>query len=280
MSESRNWPLAAVSISAVLVSLFCLPFGAQGQGLPSRAFEVKSGSIQMQGGLLGEKDEVFLFMIVGNETGKTIWAEVEFRISETDELLTSFEKIKKRDYEMFRWLVPTVFWDTEYPFTVSVYEDKRRKKLLGSEQSTFFFEGDDDREGFEKLRTELPSGQATVINGFRELTTQSLTADVPGTLTDSLLQADITRRIFAEESKLHEECEHHVMKAEPYGESDRSIVAAEMGGEAQELEGRLRAKDDMLVEKWFVQSCDAVNVYEVLLLRSGSGTDIIVKKLD
>jgi hypothetical protein len=70
------------------------------------------------------------------------------------------------------------------------------------------------------------------------------------------------------------------LKAEPYGESDRSIIAAEMGEESQELEGRLRAKDDMLIERWFVQSCDAVNVYEVLLLRSGSGTDIMVKKLD
>ncbi len=103
---------------------------------------------------------------------------------------------------------------------------------------------------------------------------------VPGTATDLLLQADITRKLFSEESKLHKECEHDVLKAEPYRRNDRSIISAEMGGEAQELEKRLRAKGDMLVEKWFLQSCDAMNVYEVLLLRSGTGTDIMVKKLD
>jgi hypothetical protein len=106
------------------------------------------------------------------------------------------------------------------------------------------------------------------------------TTDVPGTATDSVLQADITRKLFAEESKLHKECEHDVLKAEPYRQNDRSIISAEMGGKAQELEKRLRAKGDMLVEKWFLQSCDAMNVYEVLLLRSGTGTDIMVKKLD
>ena len=99
-------------------------------------------------------------------------------------------------------------------------------------------------------------------------------------MAEPLLQADITTRLFAEESKLHKKCVHDVLEAEPYGESDQSIIAAEMGGEAQELEGRLRANGGMFVEKWFVQSCDAVNVYEVLLLISGSGTDIIVKKLD
>ncbi len=181
---------------------------------------------------------------------------------------------------MYQWPIPMINWDTEYQFVVSVFEDRRRRRPLGTEESYFFFEGDEDREVFEERRGNLPPGQAMAINGFRELTIPSLTADVPGTVAERLLQADITTRLFAEESKLHKECVHEVLEAEPYGESVRSIIAAEMGGEAQELEGRLRANGGMFVEKWFVQSCDAVNEYEVLLLRSGSGTDIIVKKLD
>ena len=287
MSESRTWPLAAVSVSAVLVSLLCLPFSAQGRGFPYRLFEVETGSVEIEGGLRGFTDEILLFMVVGNATGKTILAEVEFRVPETGELLTDSKRIKHGDSETFRWPVSTVFWDTEYPFTVSVYAPsrartgaRRRKKLLGSEQSAFFFDGGDDRGAFEKARTELQPNQAASFNGFRELTHQSLGADVPGTVTDSVLQRDVIVRLFAEESKLYKECEHHVLKAELYGESDRSVIAADMGEELQELERKLRATDEMFIEKWFVQSCDAVNVYEVLLLRYGSETSISIQKLD
>jgi hypothetical protein len=280
MSTSKHFHSAVPLILAMVASLFVSPHTAQGQTLPSRAFDVKSGSVQIQGGLLGLSDDVLLFMVLENDTKQTIWAEVEFRLPETGELLQGFEKIAKSDTAMYRFHVPKITWDTEYPFTVSVFEDKKRKTPLGMEESYFFFEGDEDREVFEDLRHELPPGQATVINGFRELRIPSLTAEVPGTTADSLLQADITRKLFAEESKSHKECEHDVLRAEPYERSDPSIIAAGMGGQAQELEGRLRAKGDMLVEKWTLQSCDAVNVYEVLLLRSGAGADIIVKKLD
>jgi len=280
VSTSKHLLSGVPLILAVVASLFVSPHTAHGQTLPSRAFDVKSGSVQIQGGLLGFRDDVLLFMVLENDTQKTVWAEVEFRLPGTGELLQGFERITRGDTTMYRWQVPKITWDTEYPFTVTVFEDKKRKRSLGTEESYFFFEGDEDREVFEDLRGELPPGQATAFNGFRELTIPSLTADVPGTAAESLLQTDITLRLFTEESKLYEECEHDVLKAEPYGESDRSIIAAEMGGKAQELEGRLRTNGGMLVEKWFVQSCDAVNVYEVLLLRSGSGTDIIVKKLD
>lgn len=279
MSRRRSWPLAAASISAVIVWLLGFPFSAQGQNLPSRMFEVESGSIEMQGGLIGLRDEVMLFMVIGNETGKTIWAEIEFRLPETGELLRDSEKIKKRDSNMFQWPVSSVLWDTEYPFTVSVYRDKKHKKLLGSEQSAYFFEGDEDREVFEKRRGELPPGQASVINGFRELREPSLSAEVPGTAATSQLQRDITLRLFAEESKYHKECEHRVLKAEGYEAAERSVIVSEMGGEAPELEQRLRPKDLMTVEKWFVKSCETVNRYEVLLWKSGTETDIMVKKL-
>jgi len=103
-------------------------------------------------------------------------------------------------------------------------------------------------------------------------------AKVPGTQADSLLQADITRSLFAEESKLYKKCERSVLNAELYAKSDRSIIAAEMGN--QELAGKLRATGDMWIEKWFVKSCDVISPYEVLLTRSlAGGTDIMVKKI-
>ena len=255
-------------------------YSAHGQALPSRAFEIKSGSVEMQGGLLGFTDEVMLFMVIANRTGQTIWTEVAFRLPGSDKRLQEFKKIKSRRNQTYRWPLPKIAWDTEYPFTVSVFKDKKRKKPLGTEESFFFFEGDGDRRFFENSRRKLPPGRASAINGFRELTTPSLSAEVPGTAADSRLRAHITQRLFTEESKLHKECKHAVLKAEAYAENDRSIITAEMGKKAQEVEGRLRAKGDMFIEKWFVKSCNVTSTYEVLLTRSpAGGTDILVKKI-
>jgi len=243
-------------------------------------FEVKSGSIQMQGGLLGLKDEVMIFMVIGNKTENTIWVEIEFRLPENGDTLQGFEKIEEDDNNMFRWPVSTVIWDIDYPFTVSVFEDENRKKLIGSEQSNYFFEGDEDRRAFDKARHKLEPGAATVVVGFHELGRKILSAEVSGTKANSQLQMDITVRLFAEASKYHKECEHSVLRAEAYETTEPSVIASEMGEEYQEMEQRLRARNEMFVEKWFVQSCETVDIYEVLLLKSGTGTDISVKKLE
>ena len=277
---SKTCKLKVASTVTVVILLFVFPLRTDGQDLPTRAFDIRNGSVRMQGGLIGSRDEIGLFMVLANKTQRTIWAEVEFRLSPSGKLLQGFEKLKKGKTQMYRWTISEVIWDTEYPFTVSVFEDKKRKKPLGTEESSFFFEGDEG-EQFESLRGELQPNQATVINGFRELTSSSLTAEVKGTAADNRLQEDITRTLFAEESKLHKECEHKVIRAEPYLESDRSIIADGIGREAPELERGLRAKNAMWVEKWFVQSCKTVNIYEVLLLmEAGSKTTIMVQKLD
>jgi hypothetical protein len=253
-----------------------LSFRAQAQDLPEKEFEIRSGSVWMQGGLLGLRDKVMLFLTVGNGTGQTIWAEVEFRPPDTGTVLRDVGKINVRDTGTFRWPVATVSWDTEYPFTVSLYEDEQRQTLLRREKSVFFFEGGRDRESFEKLRAELPPGQASAINGFRDNP-----HEVPGTRARPMLQRDIARRLLMEASRLHEECQHMVVKAEPYEETRRSLIAAEMGEKGQALEKRLRAKGEMAVEKWFVKSCETVSAYEVLTIISPQGgTDIMVKRLD
>jgi hypothetical protein len=284
MTRRRYWPQTIAPIAAVVVLLLGLSFSAHGQNFPSKLFEVKGGRIQIQGGLLGLRKQVMLFMVIGNETEKpTIWAEIEFRLPETGESLRKSEEIKKGDPKMFRWPVPKVIWDTEYPFTVSVYADNTRTELMGSEQSTFFFASDANRKAFEESRAGLQGGQASVYQGFRELLGESkLSAKVPGTVANSQLQRDITQRLFAEASKYHKECEHRVLKAEGYDAAERSIISSEMGGKALELEQRLRAKGQMWVEKWFVQSCETVNTYEVLQMESGTGTgtNFIVKKLE
>ena len=88
-------------------------------------------------------------------------------------------------------------------------------------------------------------GQATAINGFRELREPNLSAEVPGTAASPQLQRDVTQRLFAEASKSHKECEHRVLKAEAYEATKRSVIVIEMGGEGPELEQRI---EELLAE--------------------------------
>lgn len=127
-----------------------------------------------------------------------------------------------------------------------------------------------------KLSSHIDTGAKQVLNKHP----LNLTI-VAGTAANSELQSDITQQLFIEASKYYPGCEHKVVKAEKYITSQRSVIANEMGGEVPELEERLRAKDQMLVEKWFVKSCKSVGEYEVLLLRGIiNGTDIMVMKLE
>ena len=48
---------------------------------------------------------------------------------------------------------------------------------------------------------------------------------------------------------------------------------------AFELEEKLRVEGKMIVEKWYVQTCETKIAYEVLMLKSKNGTDIMVKEI-
>jgi hypothetical protein len=123
------------------------------------------------------------------------------------------------------------------------------------------------------------TNQDAASNAFVEQDEPKLSALVPGTSTDKRLQRDITQRLFVEASKYHIGCEHRVSKAETYKATDPSVISERMGEESVERAKILRAGNEMLLEKWFVESCGSVDVYEVLLLRSEAETDIVVLKL-
>jgi hypothetical protein len=127
---------------------------------------------------------------------------------------------------------------------------------------------------------EVVAGTKPNMNALGEPYKPILPIEVLGTATDPELQSDITQQLFVEASKYYHDCEHNVLKAEAYRSSQRSVIASEAGGKSPELEQRLRDNDQMLVEKWFVKSCDTVGKYEVLLMRADTGTDIMVKKLE
>jgi len=165
--------------------------------------------------------------------------------------------------------------------TASTGEGKRLDKTLdiyavSDGQVLFLFMLNNLDEHYPKNLGTFEKAMSTLT-----LLEPRLPAEVPGTAANRELQGDITQRLFAEASKLHKDCEHRVLKAEIYGDAERSFIAAGMGREGPKREKRLRGKGLMAVERWFVQSCDTADLYEVLLMVSEEGgTDIAVKKLE
>ncbi len=123
-------------------------------------------------------------------------------------------------------------------------------------------------------------GQTTAIEKSYDVINSITPNEVIETKANTQLQTDITKILFTEASKSNKKCNHHVLKAEGYKDIERSIIISKMNRKAIELEQGLRAKNQILVERWFVRSCEAMNVYEVLLIKSGEGADIMVKKIE
>ncbi len=284
--------LLSVKITRVIVittiGLFMCVQVAMGQGLPARAFDFEGGSLQMQGGVLVAKQVGFLgqttnqnslFLILKNESKAAIWVEVGFQVPGTDKVSQEMQMIEPGGGQvMYKVPVEKIVWDTKYPFKVSIFSSEDKKKMVGGDSAYFLFE-EKEKQSFEKSLENLKPNQAAIVNGFRELTDTSLTAEVKGTRAEPQLQYDIVWRLFKEESKSYQDCEHKVLKAEDG--TGKSVIVSKMGDKAKELEDKLRANGDMVVEKWWVQSCDAVSVYEVLMVKEPQGgTDIMVEKLE
>jgi len=122
--------------------------------------------------------------------------------------------------------------------------------------------------------------QATTTEGYRVSLKPNPSNERIETKADPTLQNDITKRLFFEASKYHKRCNHRILKAEGYLDIERSIIISNMDGKAIELEQKLRAKEQIWLERWFIKSCAAIDIYEVLLIKSGEGTDILVIKIE
>lgn len=138
---------------------------------PIRSFDIEGGSIKLGGGVLastGFKARLMslagkgsikteLLVLVTNRTPNTVWVEVECQLPEMRQSFKKFKKVKKGKSEGFKWGLKAeeIIWDAEYPFTVSVFADKKQKKALGSETSSFLFN--------DQSRTELDVARAVLV---------------------------------------------------------------------------------------------------------------------
>ena len=177
----------------------------------------------------------------------------------------------------------------EHKIKLGFYILRGGKKLRGVDPEYMVFTAKAGHEYIAKANfpKTLSEGQVLISFWIEDINTNEVVAgtrfheiDVPGTAANAQLQNDITQKLIEEASKNHGDCGHIVLKAEAYKATEPSVIVIEMGGDTPALAKSLRAEDSMLVEKWFLKSCETVNIYEVLLWRSGTGTDIMIKRLD
>ena len=154
------------------------PVTPQGRPSPTKTIKVKSGSIKLEGGILvskGTKTE--LLVQVTNRTSKTVWAEVEFQLPENRETLK--KKIKKGKTKKFKWEMKKekIRWDEEYPFTVSLFSDKKQKNLLSSNSYSFLFDGQ-TQQALEEVR----DGDRVIVSGWPTFTWDATYSDPAASL--------------------------------------------------------------------------------------------------
>jgi hypothetical protein len=225
------------------------------------------------GGLIAtDTQELQISVNLINKTEDKIWLKVEFLKPSLSSACREEKMLGSRVANLFRCPQESITSNQFYPIYISVFLDKNLSELVEKSGTSMRF----SEEVIEAINSKL------VVAGTRPSTTTNSTheIDVPGTAANAQLQNDITQKLIEEASKNHGDCGHIVLKADAYKATEPSVIVIEMGGDAPALAKSLRAKDLMFVEKWFLKSCETVNIYEVLLWKSGTGTDIMVKRLD
>jgi len=210
-----------------------------------------------------------LLVYASNKSNGTVWAEVEVQISETEEFPKKLEKIRAGKRHAFFWKLKEVNWNKEFPFTVSVFADENRSKLLVSTNASFFFEEKSARAALATYNERLWLANGThpalgkdrlLIPGWKDEQPASAggwSAEqlVEGTLADAALQADVKKTIDTLESPAQLGCEPTLVK-------------------------QLRSSSNLGGERWSVKTCDATREYDVVLTPSPKGgTDIKVTRI-
>ena len=295
--------------TSLLVGLGLCPRSGDAQGasdffkhlkLPTRAFVVEGGSIALQAfvtpkrgkrpGLSGESRYPTVYMlIVGNETGDPVWASMEWQFP--GEAWKSGGRFKIDSGEVMPFMQERfgVIADTAINVRISVYSDKKLTKRVGSEE-TFLLFPRSERDEF--LRVNSSQERNALMTGWPEMGRPA--TEVPGSLADAELQADIQLLIWKEESKEHRDCTHEALRAEA-APLDTSAVVRSMMAQAQAVrvtraeqaarQGRRVPADTARVAvrlgRWFMRSCDALTTYLALLLPApGGGTDVVLRRLE
>jgi len=293
---------AAVTTTTALIALALCPGWIEAQypfcylPLPTRAFVVEGGAIALQAFVTPNREArpgtsgdarypTGYVLIVRNETGRTLWATVDWRFPGEEWKSRDANKMNAGDCTVSLHNRLGVVADTPIQVRIAVYGDKKRGRTLGVEEASLLFTAA-EREQFLEA---YAAGGNTLMTGWPEMGHPA--TDVPGTIADADLQADIQLLIWKEESKAHRDCTHEALRAEA-APLDTSAVVRAMLAEAQTARARRAeraarqnqrrdtAQAVVRLERWFMRSCDALTTYLALLVPTPDigGTDVVVRR--
>ena len=140
----------------------------QGRAYPKKKIEIDGGSVSYWGGILAspgfkirmtkrkEHVKTELGIAVINHTGSTIWVEITLPPTQRGKKRRKFKKVETGKRQSFEWGLKKedIRWGEEYPFTISIFTDKKSKTLAGSESDAFFFTGS-SRSRLEELSERI-----------------------------------------------------------------------------------------------------------------------------
>jgi hypothetical protein len=159
----------------------------------------------------------------------------------------------------------------------------------GEAQSMDVFTFSNDKVLFMFLMDNLDEYYAKNVGNFEKaMSTLKLAATPPasapvsvrGSVADGTLQRDISQLLLKEATALHEGCEPQVLRAEPYRLDEPSAIMASWDASQRKRVERLRKAGSVVLERWFVKSCEAADAYEVLITPSEQGgSDFVVRRL-
>lgn len=261
--------------------------------LPTRAIMIESGVVSFQAGVRCERNLKFFnpifrrhpteyFVVVSNEGKAPIWVGAELQLP--DEKPAKYEgDIQPGKYATVYWKGSGLAAGKPIPLKIWVHADAGRSRILATRETSMFFP-ESGKEKFLNLiydammKAQTSSQrQCPIASGWQEL--KNFDAATPGTAADAVLQRDIKRQLWREQSKQGWECEHEVLGAEA-SRFEGSFMQSKTPDDGRRAMEKLHQISEVRLEKRRVRSCDVTSDYEVLMIQNPrGGTDLLVQRV-
>lgn len=263
--------------------------------LPEKAFDVEDGIVGVVAGVMpgpaatsalpiGKlKYPTRYFVEIHNESPYPLWMDAAWTFTDKGKASRSKTVRSKK--------IPPggsyTFYSDKFgviagqPIVVDLdaWSDEKRTRRIGGQRAELVFEQDDIDAFLAAFPNAFKSssqdyGKAVVISGWLDIPASR--TDVPGTLADATLQADIQRLLWKTDSRQRFSCERAVVEAAPIDAADSEMLATQPGETRQQAQLD-QFGDTLNVERWTVRSCGQAFTYEVLMSASRSGgSDIAI----
>lgn len=266
--------------------------------LPEKAFDVEDGFVAVVAGVMPSpaamsalpigklKYPTRYFVELRNESPYPLWLDAAWTFPEKGKAVTSKTVRSKKvpsggSYIFYSDKLGVI---VEQPIVVDLqaWSDEKRVNRVGSQQAEMRFQQAD----VDAFLASFPSpykgksnddSQAMIISGWRDLPAPR--TDVPGTLADATLQADIQLLLWKSDSRKRWSCDREVVGAAAIDAADSEMLSAQ-SDETREQAQLDQFGDVLNIERWTIRSCGQDFTYEVLMSASrAGGSDIAVFEL-